>query len=382
VEGKDDAPGRVRREARQRRLREGRNDRVVVQTLGLSAPTDGDERQSSRDEGRRGEHRDQRAKPSDGAALERVLAFGADALRVHLRSPAREAAIDELANLGTEREPRFAGPRGHTFETFAAQQEARLTVGAQPFVGARCQPRVQAQVLPALVDPVAEPSPNADQCLVREFDRRLPRRRVTVEGQEPMAAERLDHAIDRAAIDLERVELRTGDTAARVLCSLARFDQTQEQLATGLLLGLIERREELLGSPHERPRDPPDHSVGAVGHRPPVPAFEQLGQGELEQGQRIGLLGNLGQHLGHEGRLERHADPLGGSCDRLRQLVGSERGDGLGTSGEERPEPRVQQGAGRRSPHAASRRSARARRGSSPLRPGPLGTPTGPTPTV
>ena len=61
----------------------------------------------------------------------------------------------------------------------------------------------------------------------------------------------------------------------------------------------------------------------------------------MHERQRARLVRDVGDHLGHQAGLGADADPLGRSSDRLFQLVGRERGHGLGPRREQLAHPRV-----------------------------------------
>ena len=95
------------------------------------------------------------------------------------------------------------------------------------------------EVVPALLDPVAEPMPLCEQRLVRDLDGRGARRGVAVQRQESVAGERVDGALQRDEVDVERGELGRRNPAASDGLARDRRDP-QEQLAHCLLLGAVE----------------------------------------------------------------------------------------------------------------------------------------------
>ena len=66
-----------------------------------------------------------------------------------------------------------------------------------------------------------------------DLDRGLPGGGLPIEGEEPVAPEGVDDAVDRLPFHLEGVELAPSDAAAGVLPSLSEGDQPQEDLLGG-----------------------------------------------------------------------------------------------------------------------------------------------------
>ncbi len=66
----------------------------------------------------------------------------------------------------------------------------------------------------------------------------------------------------------------------------------------------------------KRPADPPDLLEGREGQPIVVASLEQLGERVLQQRERAGLMGDVGDDLGHEAG-------LGGRCRPPRRAVGS-----------------------------------------------------------
>ena len=93
------------------------------------------------------------------------------------------------------------------------------------------------------------------------------------------------------------------------------------------------------------PAIPPISSVRGEGQPLLVPTFEELREGVLQERERAGLMGDVGDHLRHQPGLGPDADPFGRPSDRLLELVGGERRNRLGPFGEQLPEARVDERA-------------------------------------
>ena len=178
---------------------------------------------------------------------------------------------------------------------------------------------------------------------MRQLDRRRAGPRVPVEGELARGAERVEDGRHRLLVDVERGDLRARHPAPRVLGPLAERDQAQEQLPGGLLAVVVELRVELLGSAPQRPGHAADLPVGLEEQGPAVAPFEELGERVLHQRERAGLLGDVGQHRGHEARLQRDVDALRRPGDRPLELLGRERHHRLDAGLEQLREPPVQQ---------------------------------------
>ena len=141
-----------------------------------------------------------------------------------------------------------AAPRLELFQSGAPHEEALVAVGASPLGCRPGQAPLETEVLPRVVDPRSQPSPRAQQRLVRDLDRGLPGRGLPIEGEEPVAPEGVHDDVDRLPFNVEGVELTPGDAAPRVLAALAEGDQPQECLLGGSPALVVGRLEDPFGS--------------------------------------------------------------------------------------------------------------------------------------
>ncbi len=133
--------------------------------------------------------------------------------RVFLVAPG-EACTEILVIGRRQRDARRVGPRGHLLEALSPQQEALVPVGRIPPGGGCREHGQRPKVVARLSDPPPQPRPDAEQRLVRDLDRRLPRRGIPVERQEPVAPERLDHAVHRVGVARAAAAPSAGRAAA------------------------------------------------------------------------------------------------------------------------------------------------------------------------
>ncbi len=169
-------------------------------------------------------------------------------------------------------------------------------------------------------------------------------RRLTVERQQTVPAERVEHRVEVLDAQVERGELGTRDAPAGVLAPLAQGDEPEQDLTRGVGAGRAHRPDQVLGAHGERSGHPADLAVRLEGHRAAdVTALEQLGQGELDQRQGARLVRHVADDLGDQARLDAHADLARGAGDGALELVGGERGHRHRPFGEQLAEPRLLQ---------------------------------------
>ena len=85
-----------------------------------------------------------------------------------------------------------------------------------------------------LDEPAPQPRPRSQQRFVRDLDGGLTRRRIAIGDEQPMRLEQLrdrNRAIRQIAVT---------HAPPRVLVAVTRNDQTQQQLARGLLGSIVE----------------------------------------------------------------------------------------------------------------------------------------------
>jgi hypothetical protein len=102
---------------------------------------------------------------------------------------------------------------------------------------------------------------------------------------------------------------------------------------------------ELLGARRQRATDAADLGVRRSRDDRVDPAFEQLGQRELQQRQRAGSGYDVADHRRDQTGLEANTDLRGRTLDRLLQLGGGHRGHRQRARADDRPEPLVLQRA-------------------------------------
>ena len=141
---------------------------------------------------------------------------------------------------------------------------------------------------------------------MRDLDRRAPGDRITIEAQEPMTAERVEHGPQQLPIDVKILELAPEHTAARVLPTVGEGHEAEEHL-TGNFLDTEPR---LVNSPSARLTSAPDTPllrVRDVVDAIAVTAIKQLRQGVLQQWQGTRSIAHLADQFGDERRLEPHS---------------------------------------------------------------------------
>ena len=264
------------------------------------------------------------------------------------RTVSSAARWSRAAKLAWTRERSDASRRRSVLDDQPANSPSRLPVrrksGSRPErlpVGRGSgEAAPHGQVVAGFADPAREPGPPAEERVVRDLHRGRPGHRVTIEGEEPTAAELVQHPIDGGVVDPERAELGPRHPPSGWLPSLARRRQPQEELAGNLPALAVQPLPGLLGTTPERPRDASQRCIGRPGEPRVVPSLEELRQGELEQGQRRGLGSDVRDDLRGQPWLQRDADAAGGSRDGAFQLVPGEGCHQLGAD----PDPVAQAG--------------------------------------
>ncbi len=180
---------------------------------------------------------------------------------------------------------------------------------------------------------------------MRDLDRRFPCGGLPVERQQPVATEGLDDGIDRVLVCLDRIELRAGDPPPGVLPTLTEGNQTQEQLLGGPSAIGVHGCVVAFRPAGQRAGDPADRTVGRERQQMVVPVFEQLRQGELEERERPGLVGDVGDHLPDQAGFQHHRHRFRGRPDRQLELLRGQRRDRFGSPGEQLAEPWIDQWA-------------------------------------
>jgi hypothetical protein len=112
-------------------------------------------------------------------------------------------------------------------------------------------------------------------------------------------------------------------------------------LFRGPLAGRVDGLVDLLGARGQGSGDAADVPVRGEAQSVLVPTFEELRERVLQERERPGLMGDVGDQLGNQPGLGSDADPFGRPPDRPLELVGYERGQRLGPLGEQLAEAGV-----------------------------------------
>ena len=134
-----------------------------------------------------------------------------------------------------------------------------------------------------------------------------------------------------------------GHTPTRVVPAFPHRDQPQEHLldrSSPVGVGAVVYA---LSSRRQSPGNAADPPIGVEGQSIAVTPFEQFREGVLQQGERARLMGDVGDRLRHQTRVGPDALQLGRASDRVLELVGHHRGNGLGPCGEQLAEPWIRE---------------------------------------
>ena len=147
------------------------------------------------------------------------------------------------------------GPGERILEACAPIQLAGIPV--EPVPGQRRVREMpqEPEAVAVLVDPCPESRPLAQERLVGDLHRRAVRDRIAVEGEEALAAEGVDHVLDRGGAATELLDLLPSHAAARVVAPFAERDEAREQLPRRVPACDVELLVELFRPTGERPRD-------------------------------------------------------------------------------------------------------------------------------
>lgn len=89
---------------------------------------------------------------------------------------------------------------------------------------------MEDQVVPHFVDPVCQSSPLAQERLVGDLDRNCPRRRVTIEGEQPVSTIGLEDPINGSPVNVGAVKTGSWNPAPRYLTVLSDAHHPQHHL--------------------------------------------------------------------------------------------------------------------------------------------------------
>ncbi len=212
--------------------------------------------------------------------------------------------------LGGERHGRARGPSLVVGEAGAAEEVVVGVAGTVPLVDGVAQGHVAADVVAALVDPVAQPLPFPQQGFMRHLQGGRTGELIAVEGEKPVPAEPIDDGFHGDQVDVERDDLGRFHASAAPLAGLGDGDEPQEQLPGRRLLLAGELRVDALGALLERAQGATHGPVGVEGQGGVDASIEELGQGELEDRERTWLADHVAQELGQQRRFQR--DPFAG----------------------------------------------------------------------
>ena len=152
---------------------------------------------------------------------------------------------------------------------------------------------------------------------------------VAIEREEAPAAERIEDLVEAIGAGPDRAKLRAGDPAGSRLARWGRHHEAQKDLPGDRPALLAEGQVRLLGSSPERTEHAADGLVARTGQLPPACAFEQIGQGVLEERKATWPPDDVGDDLAGQTRLQRRPDRRGGALDCALQLIAGQRSDEL-----------------------------------------------------
>ena len=207
----------------------------------------------------------------------------------------------------------------------AGEQVVRLLARLIPLAATLIQPLPPAQEIPLRLDPAGEAGPLAKERLVDDVHRRTCGR-----DDESPAGEALRH---RPQGRIDRVQLRLAPRSTRVPLGRAADPHQLDEQPFGLGLAELQLGESRVRALREGARDAAHRVVGGTAQRAartvdPDPG-PQLGERELQQGQRIGIARDVVQELGEESVVERDVQAIGRQrpADHLLQLGRHERAE-------------------------------------------------------
>ena len=172
---------------------------------------------------------------------------------------------------------------------------------------------MSAQIMAVLIDPALQRRPRRQQRLVGHLDGGCTGEAIGIERQQPVVAEAFDHGLHRHRVDGQRRNLARGHATAAALVAVADRHEAEAQLASRLLLLLVEFVEQVGGPPLQRAIEAPHRSVRRCRQHVAGAAVEQLGERVLEQRKCPRLVPDVRDQLAEQGRLEGHAVRLGGA---------------------------------------------------------------------
>ena len=183
-----------------------------------------------------------------------------------------------------------------------AQQRRRLAVEVGPGRGGVTEPADHDQLAAVVLDPLPQPRPLPDQCLVGHLDGRRPGLRVHVEREQPGGSPAVD--------DLRRSRPAPRGSRAGGSARRRRPPRRGARRARAPAAGRCRRARGRAASARVAiaPSIPPIARYAASDSVPSAAALGELVEDELQRRQRGGLVGERADQLGSQGALDRAAD--------------------------------------------------------------------------
>ncbi|EPH41052.1 putative WD repeat-containing protein [Streptomyces aurantiacus JA 4570] len=231
--------------------------------------------------------------------------------------------------------PRAPGQEGVTgrrrpvaglFQAGAPVEQGRVALGVLPGPAVLLQALPQQVVVPVLVDPVAQPRPGVQECLVGDLHG------LRVEGHQPGADQRFEGLLRLVGVRRLLGELPPRPPPAGGLGVLAQPDETEQEQPRGRTRRRVEAGPGALGGRRHRSLDPARRAV--TGQRkaarlPPLPGGEQSVGEERQDARVVRAAGPVGAHFPddqlREAGFEFEPDGLGRTGHRGAQLGGGQR---------------------------------------------------------
>ena len=253
----------------------------------------------------------------------------------------RQTGLQIVALALGQRQVGFLRPTGKLIQARTAQQEAAVLSSLLPFLGSSGQQALLAHVGAAFAQPGAQARPLAQQGLVRHFYRRPARQRIMVKGQQAVGAKGVEHLADggrrtadgrqTASVDLgasrQPFEFGAQHAPAGIFALFAQRHQAQENLPGGRLLALVQAGIDLFGAAPQSLHHPPALFVSRQSQFAPGAAFEQFGQGVLQQRQCTGLVADFLDNSVHQFGFRQQANAFSRAVDRQPQFIRGKRQD-------------------------------------------------------
>ena len=168
-------------------------------------------------------------------------------------------------------------------QSHAVGQEAGILPCIGPLSGCRQEPSLHTQAFAADFQPLTEPGPRLDQCLVRHFHCGPANYGVSVEGQQPVTPKDLKHVLQRPLVAGCRCDLGTPNAPPGVLRPPRPGSPGARRVAVPPVSPQRQGSGRSLRLAAIQPRHPADLQIPGKGHEVPYPLTEHLGQRILKQ---------------------------------------------------------------------------------------------------